>query len=144
MFLGFYTGPSGFKNTIANSIFWIFAVFWKFSFFFLVNFNFCSMRCRAIVLLLGRRNGFQSGGAMKHWKLFSATMVNRQEKILNSSRSKLTKTVTFYLGDSILIVSAFKFFLFFLCFLFSFCYAKKWGRRGHTPPAPRCCQSCLS
>ena len=42
-----------------------------------------------------RGNGFQSGGAMKQWKVLSVTMVGRQEKFLNSRRSRMTKTVTF-------------------------------------------------
>ena len=28
----------------------------------------------------GRRNGFQNGGAMEHWKVLSATMVDQKEK----------------------------------------------------------------
>ena len=43
----------------------------------------------------GWRNGFQSGGAMEHWQVYSATMVGREEKFLNSRRSRMAKTVTF-------------------------------------------------
>ena len=42
-----------------------------------------------------RRRGFQSGGAMEHWKVLPATMVGRQEKSLNSRHSRMAKTVTF-------------------------------------------------
>ena len=45
--------------------------------------------------LQGRRNGFQNGEAMEHWKVLSATMVGRQENVLNSRRSRMAKTVTF-------------------------------------------------
>ena len=45
--------------------------------------------------LQGRRNGFQNGEAMEHWKVLSTTMVGRQENVLNSRRSRMAKTVTF-------------------------------------------------
>ena len=48
-----------------------------------------------LLLIQGRRNGFQSGRAMEHSKVLSATMVGRQEKFLNSRRSRMAKTVTF-------------------------------------------------
>ena len=44
----------------------------------------------------GRRNEFQSGGAMEHWKEFSATTVGWQEKCLSSRRSRTAKAVTFW------------------------------------------------
>ena len=44
----------------------------------------------------GRRIGFQSGGAMEHWKVLSATMVGRQEKCLNSRGSRMVKTIIFW------------------------------------------------
>ena len=46
----------------------------------------------------GRRNGFQSesGRAMKHWQVLSTTMVGQPEKCLNSRRSRMAKTVTFW------------------------------------------------
>ena len=43
----------------------------------------------------GARNGFQSGGAMEHGKVLLATMIVREEKFLNSRRSRMAKTVTF-------------------------------------------------
>ena len=43
----------------------------------------------------GRWSGFESERAMEHWKVLSATMVGRQEKLLNSRRSRMTKAVTF-------------------------------------------------
>ena len=43
----------------------------------------------------GRRNEIQSGGATEHFKVLSATMVGRQENFLNSSHSRMAKTVTF-------------------------------------------------
>ena len=46
--------------------------------------------------LQGRRNGFQSGGTMEHWKGMSATMVGRQEKFMNSRHSRMAKIVTFW------------------------------------------------
>ena len=73
-------------------------------------------------------------------------MVGREENILNSRRSRMAKTPIFWTLVSLLTVSALKlpFFLFFLCFLFFFCYAKKWGGvgEGGWPPASRCCQIC--
>ena len=44
----------------------------------------------------GWRNGFQSEGAMEHWKALLATMVGRQGKVLNSGRSRMAKTVIFW------------------------------------------------
>ena len=44
----------------------------------------------------GRRNGFQSGGAMEHWKVLPAIMVGWQEKSLNSRHSTMAKAVTFW------------------------------------------------
>ena len=46
--------------------------------------------------LQGRRNGFQSGGAMEHWKVLSAAMVDRQERFPNSRQSRITKTIIFW------------------------------------------------
>ena len=44
----------------------------------------------------GQRNGFQSGGAVEHWKALPATMVGRQEKSLNFRYSRIAKIVTFW------------------------------------------------
>ena len=75
-------------------------------------------------IVQGRRNGFQSGGAMEHWKGMSATMVGRQEKCSNSRRSRMAKTVTFWPWwqpfNSFCFETLFSFFP-----LFSFCYEKK-------------------
>ena len=56
----------------------------------------------------GRKNGFPSRGTMKHWSVLSATMLEGQLKFLNSRHSRMAKTVTFNLGDSVLIVPALK------------------------------------
>ena len=46
-------------------------------------------------LVQGCRNGFQSGRAMEHWQVPSASMVGRKGKILNFRPSRMAKTVTF-------------------------------------------------
>ena len=67
-----------------------------------------------LLLVLGQRNGFQSGVAMVHLKF------------LNSWRSRMSKTVHFDLDDSLSIFYALKNFSFFpFVSLFSFCYTKK-------------------
>ena len=43
--------------------------------------------------LQGRRDGFQSEGVMEH--VLPLTIVKPEEKILNSKRSRMAKTVTF-------------------------------------------------
>ena len=43
----------------------------------------------------GQRNIFQIGGAKEHWKVLPATMVDQQEKFLNSRCSRMAKKVTF-------------------------------------------------
>ena len=43
----------------------------------------------------GRGNGFQSGGAIEHGKVLSVTMFGRQERFLNSRRSRMAQTVIF-------------------------------------------------
>ena len=84
---------------------------------------------------------FQSGGTMKHWKVLSAIMVDRQETFSNSRRSRMVKTIIFDLSDSLLIVSALKPFLFSLCLPFFFLLRKK--MRGTCPTwPPQCCQPC--
>ena len=45
--------------------------------------------------LQGREKRIQSKEAMEHWKRMLATMFDRQEKFLNSRRSRMPKTVTF-------------------------------------------------
>lgn len=44
----------------------------------------------------GRRNGFQNGVAMEHWKVLSATMFSGQEKFLMSRRFGMAKIATFW------------------------------------------------
>ena len=71
-----------------------------------------------------RRNGFQSGGAMEDWIVLSSTIGWPIRKLANSRRSRMAKTITFWPCWSLLIVSAFKPFLYFICFpSFSFCYS---------------------
>ena len=56
-------------------------------------------RCLKIMkdtITQGRRNGFQSRGAIEHWKVFPIVTVDRQEKNLNSIGSRMTKTVTLW------------------------------------------------
>ena len=69
--------------------------------------------------------------------LFSVTMFGRLEKYLNSRRSKMAETVTFWPWWQPLnsFCFALKVFLFFLCFPIFFCYSKKWSGRA-CPPAP--------
>ena len=50
---------------------------------------------RYAYIFQGQRNGFQSGGAKEHCKVLPTTMVDRQERILNSRRSRMAKKVTF-------------------------------------------------
>ena len=60
-------------------------------------------------------------GHMEPWNALSAIMVDPLEKIVVTSP---------------LIIFALKLFIFFLCFPFSDCYAKKLGGEGHGPRAP--------
>ena len=55
-------------------------------------FNYSSHGC-FMPLFQGWRETNQSGGAMKHWKVLSATLVGWVEKCLNSRRSRMPKTV---------------------------------------------------
>ena len=66
-------------------------------------------------------NGFQSGGDMEYWKVLLATMVGRQEKVLNSRSSRMAKTLV-----TVSTVSVLKLF-----FPFFFLLRKK--VRGHAP-----------
>ena len=59
---------------------------------------------------------------MEPWNALSAIMVDPLEKIVVTSP---------------LIIFALKLFIFFLCFPFSDCYAKKLGGRGMAPRPPR-------
>ena len=39
---------------------------------------------------------FKVGGGMEHWKVLSATMVGRQEKLSNSRHSRMAKTTPWW------------------------------------------------
>ena len=67
-------------------------------------------------------------------KVLPTAMVRWQEKLLNSRCSRMVKTVHFGLGESLLIASVLKPFLFFFCFPF-FCLLRKKTGRGTCPPA---------
>ena len=74
-------------------------------------------------------------------------MVGWQEKFLNSRRSRMAKTVTFWRLVSLLIVPALKLSLFPLFSFFFFTMQKnvereREGGGGAWPTAPQCCQSC--
>ena len=76
-------------------------------------------------------------GAMEQWKVFSATMVGRDEKFLNSRRSRMAKTVIFWPWWQPFNSFCFETLSFFASVsLFSFCYAKEWGAHGslRSPP----------
>ena len=92
----------------------------------------------------GWRNGFQSGGAMEHWKWLSVTMVGRQEKFSNSRRSRMAKTIIFWPWWQ-----PFNSFYFetlsFLPLSPFFLFATQKSERGHGPPrSPRCRRPCES
>ena len=85
--------------------------------------------------LQGRRNGFQSGGAMEHWKGMSATMVFRQEKFFNYRGSRMAKTVTFWpWWQPCFCFETHCLFPFFPYFIF----ATKKGGGPWSPGSPRC------
>ena len=48
-----------------------------------------------VMFFRAREMDLRVDGAKEHWKLFPATMLTRQENILNSRRSRMAKTVTF-------------------------------------------------
>ena len=79
----------------------------------------------------GRRNGFQYGGAMEHSKVLSAT-------ILNSRRSRMAKTATFWLWWQSFNSLCFKTLCFFPLFLFFLFVTQKKGGAGmrHLPGPP--------
>ena len=72
--------------------------------------------------LQGRRNGFQSGGAMKHWKVLSG----KKKKILNSRGSAMPKIVTFRPWWQPFNSYCSKTLSFFPLFPFFFLPRKKW------------------
>ena len=90
-----------------------------------------------LMTLQGRRKGFQSGGAMEHWKVLSATMVGRQEKVLNSWRSRMPKIVTFCTWWQAFNNFCFETLSFFLCFTLFLLLCKQVG--GFMPPGPTPC-----
>ena len=63
---------------------------------------------------------FKVEGAMEHLKVMLVTMDDKQEKFLNSRLSRMTKTLHFNLGDSLLRVFALNFF-----YSSFFCHTKK-------------------
>ena len=75
----------------------------------------------------GRWKGFYSGGAMEHWKVLAATMVDRQEKNLNSRRSRMAKTVSVWPWWQPFNSFCFETFFPFASIFF---YAKKLGGGG--------------
>ena len=84
----------------------------------------------------GRQNGFQSGGAMEHWKVLSATMVGRQEKVSNSRRSRMAKAIIFWPWWQPFDSFCFETLSFLpLSPFFLFATQKKWGGR-HGPLGP--------
>ena len=92
----------------------------------------------------GRRNGFQSesGRAMKHWQVLSTTMVGQPEKCLNSRRSRVAKTVTFWPWRHPLNSFYFESLSFFPLFPFFVFATQKsgvqrggGGERGHARPS---------
>ena len=85
----------------------------------------------------GQRNGFQSGGAMEHWKVLSATMVGRQEKFPNSRCSRRVKTIIFWPWWQPFNTFRFKTISFFSLSPF-FLFATQKSGRAMVPPAPRC------
>ena len=95
-------------------------------------------KCQLSVFLIqqDRRNGFQSGGTIEHWKILSTTMVDRQENVLNFRRSRMAKIVTCWPWWQPSNNFYFKTLCFFSCFLFFFLLHKKMGvgGGGHSPP----------
>ena len=84
---------------------------------------------------------------MEYWKVLSVTIVRRQEKFLNSRRSRMDKTVTFWPWWQHFNSFCFETLSFFPLFsFFFFCYAKKEGEGGgggeDSPPPPRCHRTC--
>ena len=96
-------------------------------------------KCQLSVFLIqqDRRNGFQSGGTIEHWKILSTTMVDRQENVLNFRRSRMAKIVTCWPWWQASNSFCFKTLCFFSCFPFFFLLHKKMvvgGGGGHSPP----------
>ena len=87
-------------------------------------------------LVRGRRNGFENGGLMEHWKVLPVTMVGWQGKILNSRRSRMAKIVEFWPWWQPFNSFYFETLSFFLCFPFFFLIRKK----GGVPPWPLWCR----
>ena len=74
---------------------------------------------------------------MEHWQVLSATMVGRLEKLLNSRRSRIAKTVTFWpwwLPFNSFCFESLSFFPLFPFFLFV--TQKSVGRAMPSPPLP--------
>ena len=91
----------------------------------------------------GRWNGFQIGGAMEHWNVLSATMVSRQEEILNSRHSRMAKTVIFWPWWQSFNCFCIETFFFSFVSLFYFWYAKVCAGGAWAPaPVLQCRQPC--
>ena len=89
----------------------------------------------------GQRNGFQSGWAMEHWKVLSATMAGRQEKFLNSRHSKI---VTFWPWRQPFNNFYFQILSFSRLFpSFLFATLKRRGANGPPSRPPWCCLPCV-
>ena len=87
-----------------------------------------------IEVLQGRRNEFQSRGAMEHWKVLLAIMVGWQEIFWILDALEWLKQWHFDLSDSLLLVSALKLFYFPLLFFFLLVTQKIVGGRGYGLP----------
>ena len=81
----------------------------------------------------------------QYWKVLFATMVGRQEKFLNSRRSRMTKTATFWPWWQSFNSFCFETLTFFFFYFFFFFATQKSG--GPWPPwppwPPRCRQPCM-
>ena len=124
------------------------AFYWKIEFFEFWNFQVqlfqkvLTYLTKEVLLYQGRRNGFQSGGVMEHWKVLSTTMVDRPEQFLNSRRSRIAKTVTFWPWWQSFNRFCFESLSYFLLFpLFLFATQKSGGGLGSPahPVSPALC-----
>ena len=102
------------------------------------NYNTNTNNMVRIFLFQRRRNGFQSGIAMKYWKVQSATMVGRQRKLLNSRRSRMAKTITFWPWRQPFNSFYFETLSFFplVPFFLSATQKSVWGEGGGYMPTP--------
>ena len=75
------------------------------------------------------QNGFQSEGAMDHWKVLSVAMVDQQKHFLNYRHSRMAKIVTFWPWWQHFNSFCFETFFFI-------CYTKKVIGTWSSPPPP--------